>query len=97
MKMNVYSSLILWVLDYLTFRPQFVRFSHLIQSKQSYHFFFSLLYSSDCISEHDDCIIDKYADDIVLTELTTSDQDLSSREEMKSFVDWCDRNHLVKL
>ena len=55
-----------------------------------------MYYKSVCRSEQDDCVIEKYADDTVLTGVITNDQDLYYKEELiNSFVDWCDRNRLV--
>ena len=52
------------------------------------------MFCSLCRSEHDDCFIDKYADDTVVSGLIINDQGLNYKEEINSFVDWCDRNHL---
>ena len=39
-------------------------------------------------------MIDKYADDIVLIGQITDDDDTHYRQEIDSFVWWCDQNHL---
>ena len=103
--MNVFPSLALWTLDYLTSRPQFVRLSHSItsdviltdtgapQGTVLSPFLFSI-YTSDCKASHTNCTIDKYADDTVLTGMVTHDEDIFFAQEIVSFVDWCDKNFL---
>ena len=56
-------------------------------------FLFSV-YTADCRSSHTNCIMDKYADDTVLTGLITDDDDLHYLWEIDSFVQWCERNYL---
>ena len=51
--------------------------------------------SSDCRATHIYCFIDKYADDTVLTGMILNDNFLNYTQEVMSFVDWCDSNHLV--
>ena len=51
------------------------------------------LYKADCRSSHDDYIITKYTDDTALTGLTTYN-DTHFRQEVDSFVQWCDQNYL---
>ncbi|GFR99995.1 reverse transcriptase [Elysia marginata] len=73
---HIRPSIVLWVLDYLTSRPQFVQINASInsdvlttntgapQGTVLSPFLFSL-YTSDCRSSNDDCVFDKYADDTV--------------------------------
>jgi len=103
---NISPTTILWILDYLYARPQFVKLSSSVVSDviKTYTgapqgtvlspFLFSL-YTSDCRATHNNCSLDKYADDTVLTGLITDNIDTSYTEEVDSFVDWCARNHLV--
>ena len=56
-------------------------------------FLFSL-YTADCRSSHDDCIIVKFADDTALTGKIPDDDGSASQIEIKRFVEWCDRYHL---
>ena len=133
LKMNVSPSTVLWVLDYLTNRPQFVRLQSGCNSSLSQNtasscvsstnpstkmkkqsdlmsdviftntgapqgtvlspFLFSL-YTADCRASHDNCLIDKYADDTALTGQITNDNDANYRQEIVDFVDWCDKNYL---
>ena len=99
-------STILWILDYLSSRPQVVKLSPTVcsnsittntgapQGTVLSPFLFSI-YTSDCRPSHDSCFVDKYADDTVLTGLITNDFDNEYVHEITSFVNWCKMNHLV--
>ena len=103
--MNVDVRTVLWIFDYLTNRPQFVRLSKDIVSSTVYTntgapqgtvlspFLFSL-YTADCRNTHESCPIVKFADDTGLTGLITDDDDNNYRQEIDSFVEWCDDNYL---
>ena len=54
-------------------------------------FLFSV-FSAYCKPSHDDNVI--YADDTVLTGLITNDDEQAYLQEIKDFVDWCDKNYL---
>ena len=102
---DMHASTVLWILSYLTNRPQYVKLSGTIRSDVIFTstgapqgtvlspFLFSV-YTADCRSSHTNCIMDKYADDTVLTGLITDDDDLHYRWEIDSFVQWCERNYL---
>ena len=104
--MNLCPSLITWIMNYLTSRPQYVRLrpstlSDVIitntgapQATVLSPFLFSL-YASDCRATHNNCFIDKYADDTVLTRTILNDNFINYTQEVMSFVDRCDSNHLV--
>ena len=107
LKMKVSIPTILWVLDYLTDRPQFVKSGSELSSIMLTNtgapqgsvlspFLFSL-YTADCRSSQDSCPIDKFADDTGLTGLITSDDDSQYRQEVDRFVAWCEKqtNSLV--
>ena len=93
-------------MNYLISRPQYVRLrpctlSDVIitntgapQGTVVSSFLFSL-YTSDHRPTHDNCFIDKYADDTVLTGMVLNDNLINYTQEIMSFVDWCDFNHLV--
>ena len=56
-------------------------------------FLFSL-YTADCRSNHDNCLIDKYADDTALTGQIINDDCTNYFEEINNFVEWCEENFL---
>ena len=103
--MKVSSSIVLWVLDYLTNRPQYVKLSQDVFSDVIFTntgapqgtvispFLFSL-YTAQCRATSKSCIIDKYADDTALVGLITKDDDSAYLREVCSFVDWCASNFL---
>ena len=104
--MNICPSLITWIIDYHTLRPQFVRLNLSVasdviiintgapQGTVLSTFLFSLN-KSDCRVTHNNCMIDKYAHHTVLTGMDVNDDCTNYIPEVKSFVDWCDANHLV--
>ena len=53
------------------------------------------LHTANCRESHDNCIIDKYADNTALTRRITKGNDSHYRHEIDNFVDWCDKNYLV--
>ena len=103
---DLFPSTILWILDYLSSRPQVVKLSPTVcsnsittntgapQGTVLSPFLFSI-YTSDCRPSHDSCFVDKYADDTVLTGLITNDFDNEYVHEITPFVNWCKMNHLV--
>ena len=84
LKIKVSAPTILWVLDYLTSRPQYVKLGPSVTSKTICTntgapqgtvlspFLFSL-YTADCKSVHESCPVTKFAHDIGLTEQVTVD------------------------
>jgi hypothetical protein len=104
-KMNVPASTILWVMDYLTSRPQYVRMGDNLvsdtvctntgapQGTVLSPFLFSL-YTADFRISSDSCPMVKFADDTGLTGLLTDDDDSDYRREVDRFVGWCDDNFL---
>ena len=56
-------------------------------------FLFSL-YTADCRSSHDDCIIVKFVDDTAMMGKVTDDDDAVYQIEIKCFAEWCDKYHL---
>ena len=106
LNMNICPSLITWIIDHLTLNPQFVRLNPSItfdvivantgapQGTALSPFLFSL-YTSDRRVTHDNARIDKYAGDTVLARMVVYDDCINYIHEVKSFVNWCDANHLV--
>jgi hypothetical protein len=103
---NVPSSLLAWILDYLTNRSQYVRItcngtlSHSLQSNTGAPqgtvlapFLFTL-YTSDCRSIEPSCPLIKFADDTALIGLITDDDDTVYQEQLVEFVSYCDANFL---
>ena len=108
--MNVDIRTILWIFDYLTNRPQFVRVqnnsnsivynSNIVltntgapQGTVLAPFLFSL-YTADHRQKHKSCPLIKFADDTALSGLITNNMDNMYRDEIDSFVNWCDSNFL---
>ncbi|GFS25351.1 Battrachocottus baikalensis orf1 and orf2 genes [Elysia marginata] len=103
---DIRPSIVLWVLDYLTSRPQFVQLNASInsdvlttnmgapQGTVLSPFLFSL-YTSDSRSSNDDCVFDKYADDTVQIGLITDNDDSVYVEQKDVFINWCKNNYLV--
>ena len=96
MDYNMHASTVLWVLDYLTNRPQFVKLTDNVKSDvictntgapqgtALSPFFFSV-YTADCRSFHTDCVLVKYADDTALAALIKDDDDTHTTDR-KSIV-----------
>jgi hypothetical protein len=105
LRMNVDAQSVLWIFDYLSNRPQFVRMSCNVISDVLFTntgapqgtvlspFLFSL-YTAECRHKNDSCPIVKFADDTGLTGLITDDDDSHYRQEIDHFVEWCDSNYL---
>ena len=99
----------LWILDFLTNRPQFVSIKTDNKTFQSQTvitntgapqgtvlapILFSI-YTNDCTSTFPNIHTIKYADDTSLQALIKSDQDLVNyKMEVMNFVNWCDRHFL---
>ena len=104
LKMKVSIPTILWVLDYMIDRPQFVKsgseLSNIMlintgapQGTALSPFHFSL-YTADCRSSHDSGPIDKFAHSTGLTGLITNDDDSRYRQDVDRFVEWCPKTIL---
>lgn len=103
-KMNVNSNLIKWVYSYLTARPQYVTFGNTTSNSVLTNTgapqgcvlspLLFTLYTSDCLSINADCKMLKYADDTVIIGKIKSNNENLYRDQVKSFVNWCDENYL---
>ena len=103
---NIPASIISWLLNYLTDRPQLVRldpytfsdsittFTGAPQGTVLSPFLFSI-YTSDCKPNQDSCTMVKYADDTVLTGLIKENNFEEYVQEVNTFVDWCKNNFLI--
>ena len=104
---NVPSDCILWVLDYLIQRSQFVYLrssgtrSSIIytntgapQGTVLAPYLFTL-YTSDIRSANNDCVLVKFADDTALIGLICNDDSAVYLNQVNTFVDYCKDNYLV--
>ena len=101
--MNVSECLILWINEFLTRRPQYVKFnggrSDVIftntgapQGCVLSPLLFTL-YTSDCKCMNSNNQLFKYADDTALASRCSND-DMMYREDVVYFTEWCDNNYL---
>ena len=101
--MNVNSKLILWIHDFLTCRPQYVKLSEYCsdlivtntgapQGCVLSPILFTM-YTSDCKSSDVNSKLFKYADDTALVSLCNNNDDMY-REEARNFTKWCEDNYL---
>ena len=110
LSMNVDFRTILWIFNYLTLRPQFVK----IRSSSNSNVFISdtvltntgapqgtvlapflfSLYTSDHRQTYDSCPLIKFADDTALSGLISENDDSDYKNEITKFVEWCDENFL---
>lgn len=99
-------SFMTWILDYLTNRSQYVRFtcngtiSNMITSNTGAPqgtvlapFLFTI-YTSDFKSTDPSCPIIKFADDSAMIALITDDDDTVFHQQLDRFVNYCDANYL---
>jgi len=100
------SSIMAWILDYLTNRSQYVRLScngtlsHMLISNTGAPqgtvlapFLFTI-YTSDFRSTDEKCPIIKFADDSAMIALITDDDDSVYKHQLERFVSYCDANYL---
>ena len=101
--MNVHPSLILWINEFLTERPQYVKF---LGSKSDMLYtntgapqgcvlspMLFTLYTSDCRTIKNGCKLFKYADDTALVGRCINN-DALYRTEVARFTTWCEENFL---
>ena len=101
--MNVNPKLILWINEFLTDRPQYVK---LLEAKSGTLItntgapqgcvlspLLFTIYTSDCKCDDDRCRLFKYADDTALIAKCTN-EDVVYRENVKMFTEWCKNNYL---
>ena len=101
---KLHNSTITWCMKYLVPRPQFVRLDDIVsdviwtktgapQGTVLAPFFF-ILYTSDCRHSDAMCHMQKFSDDTALIGLINNGDDRAYKEEIDSFVLWCDANFL---
>jgi hypothetical protein len=104
MKVNPYK--ILWICSFLTNRSQSVLFNSVKSSNIVTNTgapqgcvlspVLFTLHTSGCRATHDRCKLVKYADDTAIVCLINKREDnLFFNEEVNTFVQWCDNNHLL--
>jgi hypothetical protein len=101
--MSVSPSLILWINEFLTCRPQYVKIgdvkSQVIVTNTGapqgcvLSPLLFTLYTSDCRCVNEQSQLFKYADDTALVSKCTNDDDMYRAEVMR-FTEWCDQNYL---
>ena len=101
--MGVSPNIILWINDFLTDRPQYVKLlgvgsdvtitnTGAPQGCVLSPLLFTL-YTSDCVCQNTNCQLIKYADDTALVSRCIND-DATYRLEVQKFYDWCCENFL---
>ena len=53
------------------------------------------IYTNDCSSESDNCVIVKYADDTVILGLISDENEVSYRQEIENMTEWCRAHNLL--
>ena len=104
LKVKISAPTILWVLDYLISRLQYVKLGRSVTSRTIctntgapqgivLSPFLLSLYIADYKNVHKSCPITKFANDTGLTGQITDDDGSCYRQEIDRFVDWCDQNY----
>jgi hypothetical protein len=102
--MGADTGLLLWIYNYLTNRPQYVKLNNHLseiictstgapQGCVLSPLLFTI-YTNDCISNTRNCQIIKYADDTAIIGNIVNDDESSYRKQITEFVEWCDNNFL---
>ena len=104
MNMNVNSNLIVWINEFLTNRPQYVKFNGVKSEILTLNTgapqgcvlsaILFTVYTSECRSCSQNTVIIKYADDTVIIGLISNDDEQMYRQEVSNFTDWCHDNFL---
>ncbi len=103
-RMQVDSSLVLWCMDYLYCKLQYVRLQNSVsntvlsstgvpQRTVLAPFLFNI-YTADFQYNTDSCLLQKFSDDSVLVGFFKGDEEEEYRRMIKDFVDWSNHNHL---
>ena len=103
--MGVAPSLISWIIDYLTPRPQYVRMGRCVsgtlecstgapQGTVLAPFLFTL-YTLDFRYNSDSCHIQKYSDDMAVVTCVCGGEDKEYRDLVESFYVWTKKNSLL--
>uniref|UniRef100_A0AAX7SJH0 Reverse transcriptase domain-containing protein n=1 Tax=Astatotilapia calliptera TaxID=8154 RepID=A0AAX7SJH0_ASTCA len=102
--MQVDASLVSWIVDYLTGRPQYVRVSQCVSDKVISNTgapqgtvlspFLFTLYTTDFSHCTETCHLQKFSDDSAVVGCISRDDETEYRAVVDSFVTWCEQNHL---
>jgi hypothetical protein len=102
--MNVNGHLIKWIYSYLTERPQHVKLHNVTSGSLFTNTgapqgcvlspMLFTLYTSDCVSNFENCHVLKYADDTVIIGNISNNDTSSYLRQVEIFVDWCELNFL---
>ena len=103
--MSINTALCNWILDFLLFRPQLVKFNNSISNVLVLNtgapqgcVLSPILYSlftNDCISSSESVKIAKFADDTTLVGLISNNDETVYRQEICNLTTWCDNNNLL--
>ena len=104
--LEITPSLLPWYLNFLTDRPQRVRWGNNnftdprilnIGASQGCGLspLFYTLYIHDCVATHPSTIIGKFADDTVVVGLISKNDETAYREEVEHLTSWCTENNLL--
>ena len=105
MKMKIPVYYCRWIMNYLSERSQYVRLDQGIRSDCVFSntgtpqgtvlapFLFTV-YTSDCRSMTEKCLLIEFADDTAMAGLIGKDDESEFRSQVDNFVDYCDRNYL---
>lgn len=102
--MQVDTSMISWVIDYLTGRPQFVRLRNCVSQHVVSNIgapqgtvlspFLFTLYTSDFHYNTQLCHLQKFSDDTAVVGCIEEGHEMEYRTLITSFVEWCEANRL---
>ena len=103
--LHVPPSLLLWILDYLTERPQYVRTKTESSSLATLNCgapqgcvlspILFVLYTNDLCWESENVVVQKYADDTVILGFIKNDKDAEYKECIEFVNNWCNENYLT--
>ncbi|KAK3539364.1 hypothetical protein QTP70_003850 [Hemibagrus guttatus] len=103
--LGICTSICNWIMDFLTNRPQSLRFGNHISSTLilntcvpqgrvlSPPLYF--LFTHDCVPRHNSNIFIKYADDTTVVGRISNNDESAYREEIQSLSAWCSMNNLT--
>ena len=105
-KMKVPQYLVNWYRDFLCDRPQRVRLGTDVSGERMLSIgcpqgcvsspLLYIIYTNDCKSSYENCLVVKYADDTAIVGLLNdSESEITYQKQIQSFTQWCDENYLT--